>query len=79
MKLMTGSNDQLIHENAMYDVYVGDAEVSDMQGKVYKVVNRQYEVIEMETSVLMRALYSADDFMAHVQSHSAEISEGVLQ
>jgi hypothetical protein len=71
-------NDQLIYENDMYSVLLGPSEISaDFSGNCYKVRNKVYDIIELETTVLMKALFSADDFEAHVKAHTEMQQEGV--
>jgi hypothetical protein len=48
--------------------------------RVYKIINKQYNLVEMESTILMRALYNADDFEAHVTSHAQmQLDEETLQ
>lgn len=74
---MTSHSKQLVYENDLYKVVISDAEISkDFPEKLFQVINKTYDIIEMETSILMRALYSADDFEVHVKAHTeASIAE----
>ncbi len=62
----------LIYDNSLYAVEVGWPEVSDLQSRLYKVRNKQYDVVEGETTVLMRALSLADEFRDGVIAHCAD-------
>lgn len=65
--------DKLIYSNSLYDVLLGQPEISEeFNGLCYKIFNREYGLIELETTVLMKALYSADDFERHVLMHVEE-------
>lgn len=63
--------DILIYENDMYRVVAGSAVITDgYYNRCYRVENKLYDMVEMETTVLMRALFSADDYETHVKYHT---------
>jgi len=69
------NEDEVIYSNKHYDVYVGDPEINfDRGGLVYKVVNRQYSVLELETPSLPRALWDADEFDTHLSYHAKSVA-----
>jgi len=71
-----------IHDNGMYRVVLSEpAENTSWPSHTYKVINNMYDVLEMETTVLIRALFAADDYKAHVEAHSEMLraEQGVEQ
>lgn len=59
---MTTGTKVYIYENANYGVVVGDSEMPEaIVTKLYKVYNKIYNVVELETSILPRAMQEADE------------------
>ena len=79
VKMMSG-NDQIddycytvIYDNGMYQVVCGSAIASDHKELLYRVENKEHGVVEAETTILMRALYCADDYKAGVVMHGFDV------
>jgi hypothetical protein len=63
----------IIHENDNYKVTIGESVMSkadDHQGPLYKIVNKTYGIVELETSWLPKALFDADDWDAMLKRHA---------
>lgn len=54
-------NEYVFHSNMHFDVVVGESEgdTTDL-ARLYKVINRQHDVVEMETSSIITALEHAE-------------------
>ena len=64
----------VVHENEHYVVMVGESEMNDDQDRtyrVYKVVNKQWGVVELETSWLVKALYESDEWAKGLEHHKS--------
>ena len=66
-----------IYKNENYEVVVGDASLDldymDAKATVYKVVNLNTGVVEIETSVLPKAMGQADQVNAILTNYDAKV------
>ena len=74
---MTGNNSTVLYDNGMYQVVSGDAIASEHKAMLYRVENKEHGVVEAETTILMRALFCADDYKAGVMMHGEEAGAGL--
>lgn len=62
--------DEIIYENDHYRVMLGTALIATMSQPLYKIINKVYGVVEMETTLLPRALMEADDYSDMIKQHT---------
>lgn len=60
----------IVYETDHYKVVVGEARLTEgFVYPLYKVVNKAYEVTEIETTVLPKALFECDDLTGALNQH----------
>ena len=62
---------ELVFQNDYYSVVTGES-VAQNGVKVYKVINLQYDLIEVETTIMVRALQLARDYGEYLTRMLAE-------
>ena len=73
-------DDALVYDNTLYRVVFGVAVTTSHNAPLFKVVNKQFGCIEMETPFLMMALNQADACNEGVIAHgeATRQAEGVV-
>lgn len=56
---------ELVFENEYYSVVTAKS-VSGNGLKVYKIINRQYDLVEVETTILVRAIQLAREYATYL-------------
>lgn len=57
-----------LYENETYSVIIGETDHSEKQFLCYKGINKDTGVVEFETSVLIQALRTADEYDRQLRS-----------
>jgi len=57
----------VVYTNEHYDVVIGAAEITEFSADLYKVINRQYGLVEAEMSSLPTAILAAEEFSDYLK------------
>lgn len=69
------NKDEILHETGMYKVVVGNASTTEHPRQVYLVINKMTDVVEIELSMLVRALAYADQLQAEYDAWLDKVEE----
>lgn len=57
---------ELVFQNKYYSVVTGLMAGSELEVPLYKVINRQFDIVEVETTILIRAVSLARDYSEYL-------------
>jgi len=65
---------ELVFDNDYYSVVTGSS-LAENGIKVYKVINKQYDLVEVETTIMVRAISLARDYADYLKRLEADALE----
>lgn len=76
------SQEELVFENEFYGVYTGKSMVEEGM-RAYKIINKKYGIVEVETTILPRAISLAKDYADYMNrlnsDQEAEDTRGAIE